>query len=277
MSQCTIIQENNELVLSFPYDAAMVAELKSSIPAMDRKYDPTRKSWRVSPSKAAKIQNLCHKHFGELPLVPNIASTKPVIKSQIINVRYVASTKDRGFDDRSAYGWCNSGWNVNFPEAVLRAWFDGSTAMPDEAPTLYSVLCCQRDATDEQIKSGYRRMAIQWHPDKCHEPNAGDQFRAIQHAYDILSKRRARYDAGLALEMSLRQEKHQENYVSRVYSQDGYRTPLRCGLIMVEGIESLGVFNVSKIFCWEDIRDSSGRTLVVSWPKNAKTFSEEWV
>lgn len=274
MTQCKIIQDGNELILSFPYNAEMVAELKSSLPSTDRKYDPDRKSWRVSPSSAAKVQNLCHKHFNELPLMPSMIPTKPVIKSTIINCRYVGITKDRGSDERSAYGYVNGGWNIIFSERVLRAWFDGSEAMPNEAPTLYSVLGVQRDADDTAIKSSYRRMCMQWHPDKCKEPNAVDQFHAIQHAYEILSTKRARYDAGLALEASLCKPST-STFVDRL--TDGYRSPLRCGFILCEGIESLGVLNVTKILAWEDIRDNNGRTLVVSWPKNAKTFMEEWV
>lgn len=273
MGKCSIIQDGNELVLSFPYDPAMVADLKSSIPVSDRRYDPAKRVWRVTPNTAAKIQNLCSKHFNELPLVPQIANIKPVSKQQIVDVRYIGVTKDRGSDERTAYGWHNGGWNVVFPETVLRRWFD-APMNPDEQPTLYSVLGIRRDANDDELKSGYRRMVMQWHPDRCKEPNAQDQFMAIQHAYDILSKNRERYDAGLAFEMSLRGKQSDNVIVDRL--ADGYRAPLRCGLIMCEGVELLGVFNVTRIFAWEDVRDSFGRVLVVSWPKGANMFEEVW-
>jgi len=272
--KCSIIQDGNELVLSFPYDASMVADLKSSVPGSNRRYDPAKKVWRVSPSNAAKIQNLCHKYFNELPFVPDIANAKPVIKQAIIDVRYIGTTKDRGSNERSAYGWYKDGWNVVFLESVLCKWFD-APMHPDEQPTLYSVLSIHRDATDDEIKSGYRRMAIIWHPDHSKEPNAHEQFLAIQHAYEVLTKNREKYDAGLAFEMSLRNAPS-KNSVYNVLA-DGYRSPLRSGLIMCEGIEILGVFQVSKIFVWEDIRDNAGRILVASWPKNAKTFEERWV
>ena len=98
---------------------------------------------------------------------------------------------------------------------------------------------------------------------------------AIQRAYEVLSTRRDRYDAGLVFEMSLRNNNATDkNFVDRL--ADGYRSPLRCGLIMCEGVEMLGVFNVSKIFAWEDVRDSNGRVLVVSWPKGADKFEEVW-
>jgi hypothetical protein len=41
-------------------------------------------------------------------------------------------------------------------------------------------------------------------------------------------------------------------------------------------MEILGVFNVQKILAWEDIRDTNGRVLVVSWPKDADKFQEVW-
>lgn len=277
MPQCKITQEGNELVLSFPYNAAMVADLKSSLPASSRKYDPDRKAWRVVPTAAAKIQNLCQKYFSELPFVPDVVQAKPVVKSTIINVRYIGATKDRGGDDRSAYGYVNNGWNAIFTESVLRSWFDGTEAAPSDAPTLYSVLGVQRDADDTAIKSGYRRMVMQWHPDKCHEPNARDQFEAIQNAYTILSTKRARYDAGLALEASMRLSNTDDPLRELRIEMDGYRSPLRCGYILCEGVEILGVLNVSKIMAWEDIRDGNGKTLVVSWAKDAKIFTEEWV
>jgi DnaJ-class molecular chaperone len=47
-------------------------------------------------------------------------------------------------------------------------------------------------------------MAMQWHPDRCREPDARRQFDAIKHAYDVLSTKRAKYDAGLALQASLK-------------------------------------------------------------------------
>lgn len=273
MGKCLITQDGNELILSFPYDQQMIADIKGTISASDRRYDPAKKVWRFAPAQAAKLQMLCERHFNELPAVPNLKAAKVVISSKIIDVRYIGQTKDRGTGDRLAYGWYKDGWNVIFPETILRAWFD-APQNPDEAPTLYSVLGINRTSTDDEIKTGYRRMVMQWHPDRCKEANAQEQFMAVQHAYEILSKSRERYDAGLAFEMSLRSAPSENMSFNRL--QDGYRSPLRCGLIMCEGTEMLGVFQVQKIFAWEDIRDASGRVLVVSWPKGADTFQEVW-
>jgi hypothetical protein len=249
-----------------------VADLKSSIPYTDRRWKGEAKVWIVTPSHGATLQNLCNKYFGEMPLLPTGLTMQPTIKQQILDVRYIGATKDRGANERSAYGWFANGWNVIFPESVLRTWFEGTDAMPSESATLYSVLICSRTATDDEVKSAYRRMVRQWHPDVCKEPNAHEQFIAIQHAYDILSKSRERYDAGLALEASLHNAPKKIDY----NALNGYRAPLRCGLIMCEGIEQMGVFNVQKIFAWQDITDAHGRVLVVSWKAGDDHFSEVW-
>jgi len=273
MSRCKLTPDSGAIAITAPYDAAFVAELKSSIPAIDRRWKPESKAWIVTPSHGVTLQNLCMKYFSELPLLPILGNGKPIITQKIIDVRYIGATKDRGGDERSAYGWFKDGWNVVFLESVLRAWFD-APSQPDEQPNLYSVLVVARNATDDEIKSGYRRMVKIWHPDHSREPNANEQFLAIQHAYEVLSKQREKYDAGLAFEMSLRNTPKTSNYSILA---NGYRSPLRSGLIMCEGIETMGLFQVQKIFAWEDVRDSFGRVLVVSWPKGADHFEEVWV
>ncbi len=61
----------------------------------------------------------------------------------------------------------------------------------------YETLSVSRTATDSEIKTSYRKLAMQWHPDR----NKGDasseaKFKEITEAYDILKDgdRRAAYD-----------------------------------------------------------------------------------
>lgn len=273
MTKCKLTPDSGGIAITCPYDPDFVYELKRYIPATDRRFRPSDKAWLVTPRHAKTLQDICMRVFNELPLLPQAATTKPTITQKIIDVRYIGITKDRGADERSAYGYYKGGWNVLFPETVLRAWFD-APANPDEQPTLYAILNVKRDATTDEIKSGYRRMALQWHPDHSKEPNANEQFLAIQHAYDVLTKNRAKYDAGLALEASIRNSDQKQKTTTQY---QGYRAPLRCGLIMCEGVESMGIFQVSKIFAWEDVTDAHGRILVSSWQSGNDMFTEKWV
>lgn len=59
---------------------------------------------------------------------------------------------------------------------------------------LYEVLGVHKNATDAEIKKNYRKLAKEFHPDK--NPEAGEKFKEISFAYDILSDpdKRATYD-----------------------------------------------------------------------------------
>lgn len=60
----------------------------------------------------------------------------------------------------------------------------------------YEVLGVDKSATDKEIKSAFRRLAKQYHPDVNKEPGAEEKFKEIQEAYAVLSdeNRRKQYD-----------------------------------------------------------------------------------
>ena len=62
--------------------------------------------------------------------------------------------------------------------------------------TYYEILGVERSASDADLKRAYRKLAQQWHPDVNTDAVAGDKFKEINEAYQVLSdpKRRQIYD-----------------------------------------------------------------------------------
>src|SRR5919197_2585819 len=61
----------------------------------------------------------------------------------------------------------------------------------------YEVLGVERNATDEEVKRAYRKLAVKFHPDKNpDDPDAEEKFKELGEAYDVLmdSDKRAAYD-----------------------------------------------------------------------------------
>lgn len=60
----------------------------------------------------------------------------------------------------------------------------------------YEILGIPKNASTDDIKSAFRKLARQYHPDVSKEPDAEERFKEINEAYGILSdpQKRARYD-----------------------------------------------------------------------------------
>merc|ERR1719353_2539161 len=56
----------------------------------------------------------------------------------------------------------------------------------------YAILGISKDASDDEIKKAYRKLALRLHPDKCKEAGAEEAFKRVGEAFGVLSDREKR-------------------------------------------------------------------------------------
>ncbi len=86
----------------------------------------------------------------------------------------------------------------------------------------YQILGVARNATGEEIRRAFRRLAFRYHPDHNHEDGAEEKFKEINQAYEVLSnpKKRAVYDVRLSSSYIRTQATYKPNMSPRATTVD---------------------------------------------------------
>ncbi len=249
--------------ITTPYNKSWLYNFKRLVPAIHRSWNSDAKYWEVTPHFGREAIEITSQYFNIAQEPASISI--PDIKTYDVKMKYIGIPKDReGSDQAYSFGYAG-GWNLVFPESVLREWF----GVRDLGDTLYSILGIPESATPDQIKAGWLRMVKQWHPDVCKEPDAHDVFIKVQDAYNKLSDPliRQKYDAGLQF-ASL------DKYTSKIPTST-FRPPLRSGKLTVRATQMISRLYIEEILSWEDITNSQGQTLV-TWINDDFTVGQKW-
>jgi hypothetical protein len=199
-----------------------------------------------------------------------------------VRVRYLAIAKHR------RGGWSCAGllgqpgvealkehWRLIVPVPVLLDWFGAQVSQPLESQGYYDLLMIDEQATRGAVKKAFYRLAKQWHPDVCKEPDADVHFAHISEAYEVLvdPAKRQKYNAIRAW----KERQDEERQVTpRTWDVDmeNYAPPLRSGDIQMEYYMSGRWMIADSITGWSDITDPYNGTYVSSWTRNG--LIEEW-
>jgi hypothetical protein len=274
--------EGSMYCIKSDYNSMFIFDLKSQVPAPHRSWLQESREWAVSHRYAQTVNALVREHYGvELKLDTQVNVSHEVIEAAVY---YISQCKARTFAPHTREDWVANGldstgdWRFVFPYRVLADFFN-LPQDPEPSQTgdgLYTVLGVHSNAGMDEIKSAYRRLAREWHPDTCRELDAHERFLRIKAAYDVLydTRRRAIYDVALRLAPKL-----PKGILGNLTSlPQYYRTPYRSGFIQGQGVrQPNGKIIFGSIREWTDIINERGERLVSSWGSGAKSPNYVWI
>ncbi|KAF8754282.1 DnaJ protein [Rhizoctonia solani] len=95
----------------------------------------------------------------------------------------------------------------------------------------YALLGVSKDATDDDIKKGYKKMALKWHPDrnKGNTEAASQKFKEISEAFEVLSDKNKREIYDRFGEEGLKAAHHRAQVVAAVDLPEVFLEPVSEG------------------------------------------------
>ncbi|KAI8069145.1 hypothetical protein BC940DRAFT_298003 [Gongronella butleri] len=167
----------------------------------------------INKDEAQRCLSIAKNHYG----LKNYASAVKLAKKSVSlyatddNKAFLAKAEAALANDQSS---STSASSSSSPAPAASSSSSSSTAAGDKKYTeaqvkavktilacgtdYYKVLSLEKKCTEVEIKKSYRKLALQFHPDKNSAPGADEAFKLISKAFTVLSdpQKRAVHDAG---------------------------------------------------------------------------------
>lgn len=104
----------------------------------------------------------------------------------------------------------------------------------------YSILQLSPDATLTDIKTAFRRLAREYHPDvNPNDIQKKEQFQQISEAYEVLSDEEKRHCYYLETYVKKHNHKYSKNYIKALYTQPPFTSHRRAAKLYNQGLKKL--------------------------------------
>ncbi|XP_062118114.1 uncharacterized protein LOC133831733 isoform X2 [Humulus lupulus] len=130
---------------------------------------------------------------------PCFTANLPPFPNSTIRLTTTTTTSSSTFLTSRASNFFSGNLRFSYPNSPFfrrRKPLPASSAVRASRTDYYSTLQVSRDATLQEIKASYRKLARQYHPDVSRSPGAEEKFKEISAAYEVLSddEKRSVYD-----------------------------------------------------------------------------------
>ena len=272
-----ITKRHDSIEVNTPYNTKFIEALKTTVPPGKRVW--SKPNWIVSKEFEYTIIGYIIMFYGCEPQIIDRQNGVEERISRTIKLEYLGRCKTKDDKPSAASAWADGSWSVLILESALRGYFEKEQSN-DSEQTYYNVLGVSQESTADEIKKAFRRVSRQWHPDVCREQGAQEMFIKINEANNVLSDeiKRKKYNFMLRVMTDITPARSiQRVHNDRTNNLYGYRSPLLCGYLDVEGTKTFGRLVVDKINTWNEITNNQGRAMIVSWQMGDKQFTTLWV